>query len=212
MSYGFLDIATTPSVLATREEMGSARLWAAGGQDRTFDRLTENEVAFIAARDSFYMASVSEAGWPYVQHRGGPPGFLKVIDDKILAFADFSGNRQYLSLGNLNADDRACLILMDYARKARLKIFAHAEAVPLDADPALRERVLDTGYRARPERVIRLTLEAFDWNCPQHITPRFTQAEIREAVAPLQERLAALELENASLRARLGEGEPPGGR
>ena len=203
MAYGFLDIATTPSVRAARAEMGSARLWETAGQDRDFDRLSGNEIAFIAARDSFYMASVSEAGWPYVQHRGGPPGFLKVIDDKTLAFADFSGNRQYLSLGNLKADDRVALILMDYAHKARLKLYAHAEVVAVDADPALRERVLDAGYRARPERLIKLRLEAFDWNCPQHITPRYTYTEISEAMAPLREQLAALEAENAELRARL---------
>ena len=213
MAYGFLDIATTPSVRAARAEMGSARLWEKAGQDRDFDRLTENEVAFIAARDSFYMASVSETGWPYVQHRGGPPGFLKVIDEKTLAFADFSGNRQYLSLGNLNADDRVALILMDYANRSRLKLYAHAEALPLDADPAVRDQVLDAGYRARPERLIKLHLEAFDWNCPQHITPRYTYAEVSEAMAPLRERLAALEAENADLRARLGhavEGIPHG--
>src|SRR6187402_1256865 len=113
MSYGFLDIAVTPSVRAAQAEMGADHLWRDFAGDRASDRFTENEAAFIAARDSFYMATVSETGWPYVQHRGGPPGFLKVLDDRTLGFADFRGNRQYISLGNLAADDRAALILMD---------------------------------------------------------------------------------------------------
>jgi predicted pyridoxine 5'-phosphate oxidase superfamily flavin-nucleotide-binding protein len=206
--YSFLDIAATPSVRAAQASMGAERLWSVAGKDRQFDRFTENETAFIAERDSFYMGTVSETGWPYVQHRGGPPGFLKVIDDTTLAFADYSGNRQYISLGNLNADDRASLILVDYPHRARLKILAHVEAMPVDQDPGLRDRVLDPGYRAKPERILKLKLDAFDWNCPQHITPRFTEPEIAAAVAPLRQRLADLEAENARLRAKLaGTGE-----
>jgi predicted pyridoxine 5'-phosphate oxidase superfamily flavin-nucleotide-binding protein len=206
--YSFLDIAATPSVRAAQASMGAERLWSVAGKDRQFDRFTENETAFIAERDSFYMGTVSETGWPYVQHRGGPPGFLKVIDDTTLAFADYSGNRQYISLGNLNADDRASLILVDYPRRARLKILAHVEAMSVDQDPGLRDRVLDPGYRARPERILKLKLDAFDWNCPQHITPRFTEPEIATAMAPLRQRLADLEAENARLRAKLaGTGE-----
>lgn len=203
MAYGFLDIAATPSVRAVQAAMGSEGLWSNFSADRTFDRLTENEAAFIAARDSFYMASVSETGWPYIQHRGGPRGFLKLLDDRTLAFADYRGNRQYISTGNLAADDRACLFLMDYTRRARLKIYAHVETVALDADPGLAERVAMTGYRARAERIFRLRLEAFDWNCSQHITPRFTEQEIAEAISPLRERLERLEAENAELRASL---------
>jgi predicted pyridoxine 5'-phosphate oxidase superfamily flavin-nucleotide-binding protein len=138
-----------------------------------------------------------------VQHRGGPAGFLKVVDAKTLAFADYRGNRQYISVGNLGANDRAALILMDYANRARLKIYARIEAVALDADPELAELVAEPGYRAKPERILKLHLEAFDWNCPQHITPRFTEAEIAEAVQPMRDRLAALEAENAELRGRL---------
>jgi len=203
MAYGFLDIAVTPSVRAVQAAMGSDHLWDGFTGDRTSDRFTESEAAFIARQDSFYMATVSESGWPYVQHRGGPPGFLKLVDERTLAFADYRGNRQYISTGNLAADDRAALILMDQARRLRLKILAHVETVPLDADPGLRDLVAVPGYRARPERIFRLRLAAFDWNCPQHITPRFTEAEIAEAVRPLQERLARLEAENAALRARL---------
>jgi predicted pyridoxine 5'-phosphate oxidase superfamily flavin-nucleotide-binding protein len=203
MAYGFLDIAVTPSVRAAQAAMGSERVWQDFAGHREFDRFTPDEAAFIAQRDSFYMATVSETGWPYVQHRGGPPGFLKLIDEKTLAFADYRGNRQYISLGNLGADDRAALILMDYAGRARLKIYAHVEPVPLDRDPALAERLLTPGYKAKPERILLLHLVAFDWNCPQHITPRFTEREIAEATGPLRDRLAALEAENADLRARL---------
>ncbi|MBS7543832.1 pyridoxamine 5'-phosphate oxidase family protein [Ancylobacter oerskovii] len=203
MSYGFLDIAITPSVRAAQAEMGADRLWTDFEGHREFDRFTENETAFIAERDSFYMATVSETGWPYVQHRGGPPGFLKMIDDRTLAFADYRGNRQYVSTGNLAANDRACLILMDYPRRARLKIYAHVEKLALDADPALAERVVDVAYRGKPERLFRLRLEAFDWNCQQHILPRFTEAEVTRAILPLHERLARLEAENAALRAQL---------
>lgn len=203
MAYGFLDIALTPSVRAAQARMGSDQVWQNFKGHRAFDAFTPRETAFIAERDSFYIASVSESGWPYVQHRGGPRGFLKVVDEKTLAFADYRGNRQYISLGNLAADDRAALILMDYAGRARLKIYAHVAAVSLDGDPALIERVLDPGYKAKPERVFRLRLVAFDWNCPQHITPRFTAAEVAAMLMLIAGRLEALEAENIDLRARL---------
>ncbi|MEO8314512.1 MAG: pyridoxamine 5'-phosphate oxidase family protein [Pseudomonadota bacterium] len=177
MAYGFLDIAVTPSVRAAQAAMGADRLWTGFKGHRAFDRFTENEVAFIGERDSFYMATVSETGWPYVQHRGGPRGFLKVVDDRTLAFADYRGNRQYISTGNVQANDRVSLILMDYAHRARLKLYAHAEVIAPDADPSLADLVAMPGYRAKVERVFRLRLEAFDWNCPQHITPRFTEEE-----------------------------------
>jgi uncharacterized protein len=206
MSYGFLDVAVTPSVHAAQSAMGSDRLWKDFKGHREFNRFTADEVAFIGQRDSFYMATVSETGWPYVQHRGGPAGFLKVVDDKTLAFADFRGNRQYISLGNLGADDRAALILVDYAAKARLKIYANVEAVELDANAELASLVQVKGYRAKPERILLLHLVAFDWNCPQHITPRFTEAQIREALQPLHERIGVLEAENARLLAQLASG------
>jgi predicted pyridoxine 5'-phosphate oxidase superfamily flavin-nucleotide-binding protein len=204
MSYGFLDIASTPSVRAAQAEMGVDQLWTDFGGDRKMDRFSEGEKAFIAERDSFYMASVSETGWPYMQHRGGPAGFLKVVDETTLAFADYRGNRQYISTGNLAANDRACLFLMDYPRRARLKIYAHVEKVALDADPDLAALVADPDYRGRAERIFRLRLEAFDWNCPQHITPRFSEKEVAAAVRPMQDRLAQLEKENAELKGRLG--------
>ncbi|MHA6644745.1 pyridoxamine 5'-phosphate oxidase family protein [Mesorhizobium sp. A623] len=203
MSYSFLDIAVTPSVRAAQAEMGADHVWQDFKGDREFDRLTDGEAAFIAARDSFYMATVSETGWPYMQHRGGPPGFLRLVDDRTLAFADYRGNRQYISVGNVASNDRACLFLMDYTHRARLKIYAHVEVIALDADPILSKLVAIPDYRAKAERIFRLRLEAFDWNCPQHITPRFTEAEVAEAVRPLQQRLAQLEAENAALQARL---------
>ncbi|MFP5077059.1 pyridoxamine 5'-phosphate oxidase family protein [Rhizobium sp. YIM 134829] len=202
MPYHFLEVAVTPSVRAAQAEMGVEPIWL-GPHDRPSDRFTESEVGFIATRDSFYMASVSETGWPYVQHRGGRAGFLKVVDPQTLAFADYRGNRQYISAGNLAANDRACLFLMDYPRRARLKIYAHVERLRLEEDSALTELVTDAGYKGRAERIFRLRLEAFDWNCPQHIVPRYTEQEVEQAVLPLRERLQQLEAENAALRARL---------
>ncbi len=207
MPYGFLDIAVTPGVRSVQVEMGSDSLWSGFKGQRNSERFTEKEADFIAKRDSFYMATVSETGWPYVQHRGGLRGFLKLLDDRTLAFADYRGNRQYISTGNVKATGRACLFLMDYPHRTRLKIYANAEIVSLDADPALTATVTDSAYKAKPERIFRLRLEAFDWNCPQHITPRFTETEIAEATRPLRERLAILESENAALRTRSGNRE-----
>lgn len=203
MSYGFLDVAVTPSVRAAQARMGTDRIWQDFKGHREFDRFTENESAFISERDSFYMATVSETGWPYVQHRGGPRGFLRLVDDHTLAFADYRGNQQYISTGNLAVDDRACLFLMDYPHRARLKIYVHVETLALDNDPDLTALVTMPDYKAKLERIFRLRLKTFDWNCHQHITPRFTEHEIAEAVRPLRDRLAQLEFENAELRARL---------
>jgi uncharacterized protein len=201
MAYGFLDIANTPGVRAAQTAMGSEHLWNGRKFHRDFDAFGPPEQQFIAERDSFYMATVSETGWPYVQHRGGPRGFLKVIDERTLAFADYSGNRQYISLGNLAHEERAALILMDYPRRARMKIYVHVKIIAPDTDPELAAKVAVPGYKARIERIFVLRLAAFDWNCPQHITPRFTEAEISDAVQPLRERVAELEAENARLRA-----------
>ena len=170
--------------------------------DRPSDRFTEAEAAFIAGRDSLYMATVSESGWPYVQHRGGPPGFIRILDDKTLAIPDFRGNRQYISTGNLAANDRAALILMDYPHRRRLKIYAHVEARDLGADPELATKLALPEYRAKVERGLVIHLVAFDWNCPQHIVPRFSEAELAPALAPIRARLEALEDENQALRAK----------
>lgn len=203
MSYGFLDIAMTPSVRAAQARMGADHLWQDLKGDRQCDSFTASEQAFIAARDSVYIATVSDTGWPYMQHRGGPAGFLKVLDERTLAFADYGGNRQYITTGNLAADDRACLFLMDYAHRARLKMYVHVELVERDVDPALTERVTVAGYKAKIERIFRLRLQNFSWNCPQHITPRFSEQEVKQAVRPLHDRIGQLEAENAALRERL---------
>jgi predicted pyridoxine 5'-phosphate oxidase superfamily flavin-nucleotide-binding protein len=208
MTYGFLDIASTPAVKAAQAENGSLEFWEDFAGNRAFDRFTPADADFIAGRDSFYMATVSESGWPYIQHRGGPVGFLKVLDEQTLGFADFRGNRQYITVGNLGSDARVALILMDYPGRRRLKIYAHAETVDLKANPELASALTLPGYRAKPERGLLLHLDAFDWNCPQHITPRFTQAEVEQAIAPLRDRLGRLEADNEALRAKLaGEGD-----
>lgn len=183
MAHKFADLAFTPNVKAVQEDNGSRMAYARfeQGEDH-HDRLGPHEAAFIASLDSFYLASVSETGWPYIQHRGGPAGFLKVLDEKTLAFADFRGNRQYISVGNLRTDDRVSLFLMDYANRARLKILGRARVVDAADGPILRKLAVP-GYRASIERAIVIALEAFDWNCPQHITQRFTADEWKALTA-----------------------------
>lgn len=203
MVHRYHEIAFTPAVKAEQEARGSRASYARfePGPVRG-DRLTGAEAAFIAERDSFYMASVTETGWPYLQHRGGPAGFLRVLDDRTLGFADYRGNRQYVTLGALGGEDRVSLFLMDYPNQRRLKLFGRARAT--EEAQTLR-RLADPAYDAVVERAMLITVEAYDWNCPQHITPRFTQAEITEAVAPLFARIKALEAETEALRARLAE-------
>ncbi|MGH8682317.1 MAG: pyridoxamine 5'-phosphate oxidase family protein [Burkholderiales bacterium] len=197
MSHRFSEIAFTDAVKHAQERYGSRaanerRARPAGPSDA----LTEREAAFIAERDSFYLATVNETGWPYVQHRGGPKGFLKVVGPRTLAFADFGGNRQFVSVGNAAQNDRVSLILMDYANRLRLKLLGRVKVYDLgDAPPELVFEVELPGYRARIERVIAIEIEAFDWNCPQHITPRFTEDEVRAALEPLAAKIAALEAE-----------------
>lgn len=178
-------------------------MWENFRGHREFDRFTDQERSFIDDRDSFYMATTSETGWPYLQHRGGPKGFLKVLDDRTLAFADYCGNFQYISVANLSASDKACLFLMDYRRRARLKIYVHAEVISLDADPALTT-VLE-GKPGKAERIVRLKLQNFDWNCPQHIVPRYTQVQLEDGLRRIRNQLAELEAENAKLREQLAQ-------
>jgi uncharacterized protein len=203
---GFLDIAMTPSVKAAQQANGSGDYWENfKGRRSRFDRFTDAEKLFIAARDSFYMATVSESGWPYVQHRGGPAGFVRVIDDRTLAFPDFRGNRQYITVGNAAANDRGALFLMDYPNRRRLKIYAHIEIRDLGNDPALTAALAMPEYKAKIERAVVLHLEGFNWNCPQHITPRFSEAELREALEPIGLQMARLEAENKELREKLAK-------
>ena len=203
MARAFADIAFTDSVKQAQNRYGSRKSYAGFESDGGHrDRLSENEIAFLAERDSFYMGSVGENGWPYVQHRGGPKGFLKVLDETTIGFADFRGNRQYISVGNLNADGRVSLFLMDYPNRQRLKLWARARVVHPDEDPKLVARLELPGYKARIERGIIMAVEAVDWNCPQHITPRFTEAEIERLVAPLIEENRALQAQLAQAMSR----------
>jgi uncharacterized protein len=205
MGYAFLETLSTPSIKAAQEVNGSGEFWASFSGHRDFTGLGDAEVEFIATRDSFYMATIAENGWPYVQHRGGPPGFLRVLNERTLAFADFRGNRQYISVGNLGANDRAALILVDYPRRQRLKLLGHVEVKKLEGDAELIRSVAVKGYNANFERVMLVHLKAFDWNCPQHFTPRFTELELSSVLAPIRARLAVLENENKALRALLAD-------
>lgn len=202
MARNFAEIAFTESVKAQQEKYGSRRSYTRMEQMERGTELSFTEADFIAARDSFYLATVGENGYPYVQFRGGPPGFLKVLDAKTLAYADFRGNLQYVSIGNLTRNDRAALILMDYANRQRLKIYARIEIVEAKDNPELIAQLQDSSYDAQVERAMVLHLEAFDWNCPQHITQRFTIEEIRELNAPLYEHVAKLEAEIARLKTK----------
>jgi len=158
------------------------------------DGMGESESFFIGQRDSFYMASVNQDGWPYIQHRGGPRGFLKVLDAHTLGFADLSGNRQLLTTGNVVANDRVALFLMDYPRRERLKIIGHAEVISAKGNPALAAELAPAGIPLQSvERVFRIRVTGLDWNCPKYITPRFTPDEIQKAIVPLMERIADLE-------------------
>jgi predicted pyridoxine 5'-phosphate oxidase superfamily flavin-nucleotide-binding protein len=193
------DIVFTPAARRAQAERGSARAYEKRIATGFPDRVTDELAAFIAELDTAFLATVSAAGAPYVQHRGGPKGFIKVLDDNTLGFADYAGNRQYITISNLADNDRAYLFLLDFARRRRIKVWGRARVV--EDDPALLARLADPSYRARPERAILFTVEAWDVNCSQHITARFTEDEVAQATAPLLQRVAALEAENAQLRA-----------
>ena len=198
------DVAFTPAVKAAQEARGSrkgyARMEEKGGWQ---DRVTPDLAAFIAERDSFYLATASAEGRPYIQHRGGPAGFLKVLDDTTLAIADFGGNRQYISVGNLSENDKAFIFLMDYPNQQRIKLWGRARIV--EDDPALLERLMEPGYKARPERALLFEIEAWDANCPQHITRRYTEFQVATAIGKLQQRIDELEAEVAQLRGQAAE-------
>lgn len=201
MTHRYSDILFTPSVEAAQQRYGSraqgARLRELGHPN---DTLSAAEQAFIEQRDGFYLASVSESGWPYLQFRGGPAGFVRVLDGKTLGYADFRGNRQYISTGNIEHDGRVALMFMDYANRRRLKLLGHARITDAAADPELIARLEVPDYRARVERAVLITLEAYDWNCPQHITPRYTAAEVSDYTDGLHARIAELEAALAAAR------------
>ncbi len=199
------ELMFTDAVKAFQEVEGVADKYAATYGARTH-ALTEDEVGFVTSRTSFYMATVSETGWPYIQHRGGPAGFLNVLDDHTLAFADYRGNKQHITQGNLVSDNRVSVFLMDYPRKARMKLQGRATFQQATDAPELANRLAVEG-QGRVERVVTIALEAFDWNCPQFITPRFDSAEIAQLVGPEMDRLTAriAELE-AEIDALKGQG------
>lgn len=206
MTQAYSSIAYTKAVQSAQQRYGT-REQNARVQARAMapDGLGPDELSFIAGQDGFYMATVNEDGWPYVQFRGGPKGFLKAIDKDTLGYADFRGNLQYISVGNLGQNDRVALILMDYANKVRLKIYARASIVDAGQDPKLIESLQVPSYNARIERAVLLRVEAFNWNCQQHITARYTLDEIEEMMVPIREHVDALEKKLADLGARDGD-------
>ena len=205
MSRAFAEIAFTPSVLAVQEKQGSAEGYASFLDPETDrgDRIGPAESRLISLRDGFYQATVTKDGWPYVQFRGGPRGFLKVLDEKTIAYADFRGNRQYLSVGNLNDNDRISLILMDYPNRRRLKVWGRVKMVGAKDDALLMSKLRNPDYRGLPERAVLISVEALDWNCPQHIPERLTYEELEPHLAPVRNEIAQLRQENAELKAKL---------
>ena len=182
MNQNFTRFAFTKSVKETQQRYGSRKSYARMEESGDKYILTDREIPFIETRDSFYMATVGENGWPYMQFRGGPKGFLKVIDNTTLGMADFRGNRQYISVGNLKSSKKASLFLIDYPSQRRLKIWAESEVLDADQNQDLLEKVRDPDYKAVIERVILFKIQAYDWNCPQHITPRYTSEEIKQGM------------------------------
>ncbi|MDE2427862.1 MAG: pyridoxamine 5'-phosphate oxidase family protein [Burkholderiales bacterium] len=205
MSGQFATLAFTPAVQAEQSRRGSRAAYARH-TPATLEsvQLSAAECDFIARCDSFYQATVSETGWPYVQHRGGPQGFLKVLEADLLAYADFGGNRQYVSVGNLRTNDKISLFIMDYAHRRRLKILGRVSMTDAsEADPALLAALSDPDYRAAIERIVHIRVQAVDWNCPQHITPRWSEAQVKETFQVLSQENARLRADNARLQEAL---------
>lgn len=210
MSKRFYEKMFTETVKRAQEHYGSRKAFErieSRGVSGDAAALGDAEIDFIESRDGFYMATVNENGQPYIQFRGGPAGFIKVLDDRTLAFADFRGNLQYISVGNLKANDRAALFLMDYAHRQRLKLLVRVEVKDAADEPDLIERLETQGYKAKIERAMILHVEALDWNCPQHITPRYTINEIKGMLKPLNEYIEKLENEITQLRDGINQKE-----
>jgi predicted pyridoxine 5'-phosphate oxidase superfamily flavin-nucleotide-binding protein len=191
MAGQFLETHFTPQVLAAQKHYNGEEANLPPQPKK--DLLTDDEINFIATRDGFYMATVSGNGWPYIQHRGGSRGFLKVTGPNRLAFADYRGNRQLISTGNLGENDRVALFLMDYPQRIRLKIMGHAQVLDAREHPELARQIADPGTQKIIERIFQIEVVSFDWNCPKFITPRYTTAQVSEMIAPLQQRIADLE-------------------
>ncbi|MCS6284456.1 MAG: pyridoxamine 5'-phosphate oxidase [Nitrospira sp. ST-bin5] len=191
MATKYLDLTFTDSVCRAQQQYYGRTGAITGASER--DPLGQAEAGFIAARDSFYLGSISESGWPYIQHRGGPQGFLRVIDERTLAFADYKGNRQLLTTGNVSVNDRVALFLMDYKNRARLKLLGHARVEDARVHPELVAQIADSKMRSSVERLVFIDVVSFDWNCPKHITPLYSMGEVEEVMGPLKSRIAELE-------------------
>ena len=203
MAKNFAEIAFTDAVKKLQEKHGSRNSYERMEKFSVVDGLTEGEMSFIQNRDSFYLASIGVKEFPYIQHRGGPKGFLKVLDSKRLGFIDFTGNKQYVSVGNMATNNNVSLIMIDYPTRTRLKIFAKAEVVALKVNPELYDLLDLKDYKFRPERMMVFHIEAYDWNCPQHITPRYTVEEIQQTFLPQQQYIKKLEEEIKVLKSKL---------
>ena len=201
MADKFMQLVLTPAVQRAEDKYFGRHQVVEHASET--DPLTQDEADFIASRDSFYLASVSETGWPYVQHRGGPVGFVKVLGPSLIGFADFKGNRQLVSTGNLDVTDRVALFMMDYPSRTRLKLLGHARVLDAREHPDLVEQLAPEPLRSKVERLFMIQIVSFDWNCPQYITPRFTAVEVEAYAAPLKARIAELEAQLAAQTAPL---------
>lgn len=202
----YSEIAFSEASKRFQERYGSRASYARMEQYKNTDGLTDFETDFISHQDNFYMATIGENGFPYIQFRGGPKGFLKVLDEKTLAFIDFGGNKQYISIGNMATNNKVSLFLLDQAAKARLKIYAEAKVLEIADNRELFDKLNLEGYKFKPERIIVLNIKAYDWNCPQHITERYTLEEIQDEFLAQHEYINKLREENAALKKRLETG------
>jgi predicted pyridoxine 5'-phosphate oxidase superfamily flavin-nucleotide-binding protein len=210
MTSHYRNLLFGPNVKRAQDVIGSRKAYSRDDvAANEADRLTEREASFIAARDSFYMATIGFNGWPYIQHRGGQRGFVKIITDRRLAFADFRGNRQLISIGNLADDNRVAIFFMDYVQRARLKMLGRVSAIDLTTEPGLAEQLVDPDYGAVVTRGLIIDVEAYDWNCPQHITPRYSIEDIAPGIEKLQNRIVELESQLAQVNVSAQTGVPP---
>ncbi|ACU57764.1 pyridoxamine 5'-phosphate oxidase family protein [Chitinophaga pinensis] len=198
----YSSLAFTDAVRDMQEKLGSRKSYARLENRNYVDGLTENEMAFISDRDSFYMATIGENGYPYIQHRGGPKGFVKVLNATQMGIIDYKGNAQYITVGNITDNNHVSVIMVDYPTRTRLKLYASARIVELEDDPVLYEQLRTDGYQFRPERMMLFDIDAYDWNCPQHITPRYSLEEINKAFASQRQYILQLETELKKLKER----------
>ncbi len=202
MARNFAEIAFSDAAKELQKKYGSRNSYSRMEKFSEVNGLTDGEFSFIEDQNSFYLSSIGSNGFPYIQHRGGPKGFLKILDSKRVGFIDFAGNKQYVSVGNIATNRKVSLIMIDYPRKARLKIYAKAEVIELDEQPELYDLLDLDDYKFRPERMLVLHIEAYDWNCPQHITPRYTVDDVETALIPQQKYISKLEQEIKELKSQ----------